>query len=107
MLWSCILGITEQIIVFVRSVRLEVEAQNINSLSISESICLLSQIENQLSDIFSKTHKLHEFGRISDAKGCVALAGILHEWTNLRQMVTLYDFVFRPLILEKSLYKQT
>ena len=35
------------------------------------------------------------------------LAGILHEWTNLRQMVTLYDFVFQPLILEKSLYKQT
>ena len=35
------------------------------------------------------------------------LAGILHEWTNLRQMVTLYDFVFKPLILEKSLYKQT
>lgn len=37
----------------------------------------------------------------------IGLAGILHEWTNLRQMVTLYDFVFRPLILEKSLYKQT
>lgn len=37
----------------------------------------------------------------------VSLAGILHEWTNLRQMVTLYDFVFKPLILEKSLYKQT
>ena len=36
-----------------------------------------------------------------------SLAGILHEWTNLRQMVTLYDFVFKPLILEKSLYKQT
>mgnify|MGYP002660276143 CR=1 FL=1 len=36
-----------------------------------------------------------------------ALTGILHEWTNLRQMVTLYDFVFKPLILEKSLYKQT
>ena len=35
-----------------------------------------------------------------------ALAGILHEWANLRQMVTFYDFVFQPLILEKSLYKQ-
>ena len=67
LLVPCILGITEQIIVFVRSVRLEVEAQNINRLSISESICLLSQIENQLSDIFSKTQKLHELVRISDA----------------------------------------
>ncbi|WP_288594530.1 hypothetical protein [uncultured Sutterella sp.] len=67
LLVPCILGITEQIIVFVRSVRFEIEAQNINRLSISESICLLSQIENQLSDIFSKTQKLHEIVRISDA----------------------------------------
>lgn len=67
LLVPCILGITEQIIVFVRSVRLEVETQNINRLSIPESICLLSQIENQLSDIFSKTQKLHEIVRIADA----------------------------------------
>lgn len=41
------------------------------------------------------------------SRALMFLAGILHEWTNLRQMVTLYDFVFKPLILEKSLYKQT
>ena len=53
-------------------------------------------------DLFSKVETFEEW-----ASSHPELAGILHEWTNLRQMVTLYDFVFKPLILEKSLYKQT